>query len=109
MADTPPINPLLITNKAGDTPLHVAVQERRSAVALMLLEVDPSRGHDLNERRETPLDVAASEGLVHVVRKILECPGCPGSVSSTTLQQGVLGGHIRKQAMSLHFSCCYDS
>ncbi|XP_062209424.1 protein ACCELERATED CELL DEATH 6-like [Phragmites australis] len=98
-ADTSPNSPLLVTNNAGNTPLHEAVRKRRSAVAVMLLEADPNRGHDLNGRKESPLDMAAREGLVQVVRKIVDMPWVQGrfvfSVSGTALHQAVLGGHTK--------------
>ncbi|TVU16880.1 hypothetical protein EJB05_32882, partial [Eragrostis curvula] len=43
-------SPLIMTNKAGNTPLHEAVRHCRSAVALALLDADPMRGHELDER-----------------------------------------------------------
>jgi ankyrin repeat protein len=95
-------SPLIMTNKAGNTALHEAVRNRRSAVAEALLDADPSHGHDLNERMESPLHMAAREGLVHVVRKIfdftwVEAEYVPSvAVSGTALHQAVLGGHTSK-------------
>ena len=43
-------------------------------MALLLLSADPDRGHDLNGQEESPLHMAAREGLEDVVRKILESP-----------------------------------
>nr|AGT16260.1 hypothetical protein SHCRBa_119_J13_F_20 [Saccharum hybrid cultivar R570] len=94
-------SPLIMTNKAGDTALHEAVQYRRGAVAVVLLDADPNRGHDLNERMESPLDMAAREGLVQVVQKIVNSPWVgqeflPNiSLSGTALHQAVLGTHHR--------------
>ncbi|XP_025797245.1 ankyrin repeat-containing protein At5g02620-like [Panicum hallii] len=94
-------SPLIMTNKAGNTALHEAVRNRRSAVAEALLDADPSHGHDLNERMESPLHMAAREGLVHVVRKIfdftwVEAEYVPSvAVSGTALHQAVLGGHTK--------------
>ncbi|KAJ1276149.1 hypothetical protein BS78_05G191900 [Paspalum vaginatum] len=48
-------SPLIMTNKAGNTALHEAVGNRRGAVAVALLDADPTRGHDLNEHMESPL------------------------------------------------------
>ncbi|KAL6636950.1 hypothetical protein ACP70R_024522 [Stipagrostis hirtigluma subsp. patula] len=100
-AQTPLTSPMIMTNDAGNTPLHEAVRHRRAAVALMLLDTDPNRGHDLNGRKESPLHMAAREGLVHVVRRIVDhswveekyVPSV--SVSGTALHQAVLGGHTR--------------
>uniref|UniRef100_A0A0A9I3L2 PGG domain-containing protein n=1 Tax=Arundo donax TaxID=35708 RepID=A0A0A9I3L2_ARUDO len=92
-------SPLVMTNYAGNTPLHEAVLYSRTAVALRLLDDDPKRGHDLNDRNESPLDMAAREGLVQVVRKIVSVPWVQlqfiRSVSGTALHHAVLGGHTR--------------
>jgi len=100
-------SPLIMTNKAGDTALHEAVQYGRGAVAVVLLDADPHRGHDLNERMESPLDMAAREGLVQVVQKIVDYPWVgqeflPSiSLSGTALHQAMLGTHHRKRYMIL--------
>jgi len=100
-------SPLIMTNKAGDTALHEAVQYSRGAVAVVLLDADPNRGHDLNERMESPLDMAAREGLVQVVQKIVNSPWVgqeflPSiSLSGTAMHQAVLGTHHRKRYMIL--------
>ncbi|XP_066368781.1 protein ACCELERATED CELL DEATH 6-like [Miscanthus floridulus] len=94
-------SPLIMTNKAGNTALHEAVQQRRGAVAVALLDADPNRGHDLNERMESPLHMADREGLVQVVQKIVDSPWVgpeffPSiSPSGTALHQAVLGTHHR--------------
>ncbi|TVU45211.1 hypothetical protein EJB05_04687, partial [Eragrostis curvula] len=94
-------SPLIMTNKAGNNPLHEAVRHRRYDVAEALLDADPLRGHDHNERMETPLHMAALEGLVNVVQKIVDLAWVdleflPSvSLSGTALHQAVLGGHIR--------------
>jgi ankyrin repeat protein len=94
-------SPLIMTNKTGNTALHEAVRCRRGAVAEALLDADPSRGHDLNERMESPLHMAAREGLVQVVQKIVDytwvgqefLPSV--SLSGSALHQAVLGTHHR--------------
>jgi ankyrin repeat protein len=94
--------PLVMTNKAGNSPLHEAVRHHRGVVAVALLDVDPLRGHDLNEQMESPLHMAAREGLVDVVRIIvkhawIDLQFLPSvSLSGTALHQAVLGGHIRR-------------
>uniref|UniRef100_A0A452XH74 Uncharacterized protein n=1 Tax=Aegilops tauschii subsp. strangulata TaxID=200361 RepID=A0A452XH74_AEGTS len=91
--------PLLMANKAGDTPLHEAVKHGRSAVALKLLDAEPGSGHALNVKQQTPLHIAAREGLYKVVIKINSQPwvhesSVPSdSVSGSALHQAVLGGH----------------
>ncbi|CAL4911340.1 unnamed protein product [Urochloa decumbens] len=92
-------SPLMMTNTAGDTPLHEAVRNRRSSVALLLLDADPGRGDDLNGVGEPPLEMAAREGLVLVVEKIVNHPRVPQRfqehVRGTALHLAVLGRHIR--------------
>jgi ankyrin repeat protein len=93
-------SPLIIANGNGNTPLHEAVLHQNNAVALKLLDADSKRAHDLNDKNESPLDMAAREGLVQVVRKIVNVPWVPTdfiqSVGGTALHQAVLGGHTRK-------------
>jgi ankyrin repeat protein len=92
-------NPLMMTNKEGNNPLHEAVRHRKTAVALALLDADHSRAYDLNEKMESPLHMAAREGLVHVVRKVFDFAWVEpqyvssAAVSGTALHQAVLGGH----------------
>nr|CAB3493321.1 unnamed protein product [Digitaria exilis] len=92
-------SPLVTTNLKGNTPLHEAVLHQNNAVALTLLDADHKRAHDLNNRNESPLDMAARGGLVQVVRKIVNVPWVPTdfiqSVGGTALHQAVLGGHTR--------------
>ncbi|XP_037456247.1 ankyrin repeat-containing protein At5g02620-like [Triticum dicoccoides] len=99
--------PLFMANKAGDTPLHDAVKQGRSTVALMLLAAEPSVGHTLNMRKESPLHIAAREGLADVVAKIVRQPWVhekfvpSDSTNGTALHQAVLGGRIRVVEMLL--------
>lgn len=105
--DTVLKSPLITTNRMGNTPLHEAVLHQNNAVALRLLDADHKRAHDLNNRNESPLDIAAREGLVQVVRKIVNVPWVPTdfiqSVGGTALHQAVLGGHTRKISSLLVF------
>ncbi|BAF21019.1 ankyrin repeat-containing protein At5g02620 [Oryza sativa Japonica Group] len=97
----PEEEPLMMMNKTRNTPLHEAVKQRRSAVALRLLEAEPNCGHTPNVDMQTPLHIAAREGLADVVDKILDQPWVPekfvtaDNVSGTALHQAVLGGHTR--------------
>ncbi|RLN15532.1 ankyrin-3-like [Panicum miliaceum] len=99
--ETPPKSPLVMTNRAGNTPLHEAMRKGRSAMALLLLSADPDSAHDLNGQKESPLHMAAREGLEDVVRKILESPWVEEeykpsvSVGGTALHQAVLGRHTQ--------------
>uniref|UniRef100_K3ZLR4 PGG domain-containing protein n=1 Tax=Setaria italica TaxID=4555 RepID=K3ZLR4_SETIT len=92
--------PLIMTNKEGNNALHEAVRFRRVAVALALVDADPSCGHDLNERRESALDVAARQGLVKIAQRIVDYPWVEQKqeslppVSGTALHQAVLGTHL---------------
>ncbi|CAL4987023.1 unnamed protein product [Urochloa decumbens] len=101
LAKAPSESPLMMTNKAGNTPLHEATKQSSSAMALLLLNADPNRGHDLNGLKESPLHVAARKGLEDVVRKILETPWVEEeykpsvSVRGTALYQAMLGRKIR--------------
>ncbi|CAL4992075.1 unnamed protein product [Urochloa decumbens] len=94
-------SPLIMVNKAGNNAVHEAVRHHKSAVAVALLDADPSRGHDHNERMESPLHIAAREGLVQVVQKIVDFPWVdmdyiPSAyLSGTALHQAVLGTNIR--------------
>nr|CAB3493323.1 unnamed protein product [Digitaria exilis] len=92
-------SPLIMTNKASNTALHEAVKSRRTAVAEALLDADPSRAYDLNEQMESPLHMAAREGLVHVVRKIFDFTWV--EADGTALHQAVLGGHTKIVDMML--------
>ncbi|KAL5198117.1 hypothetical protein ABZP36_001629 [Zizania latifolia] len=89
----------MMVNKAGNTPLHEAVKHRRNKLALTLLEKEPTRAHTPNNEMQTPLHIAAREGLADVVAKILEQPWVPvndefnAASSGTALHQAVLGGH----------------
>jgi ankyrin repeat protein len=106
-------SPLIMTNKLGDSPLHEAVRHDRGAVAVALLDADLLRGHDLNERMESPLYLAASVGLVDVVRFIVNLDQSlvderffPSvSLGGTALHQAVLGGHIRNLLRTFLFLC----
>ncbi|CAD6258161.1 unnamed protein product [Miscanthus lutarioriparius] len=88
-------------NDSGNTALHEAVQNHRTAVALMLIEAEPNCIYLLNERMESPLHIAAREGLLDVVVKIVEIPRVENQLnpyetfSGTALHQAVLGDHIR--------------
>ncbi|CAN6309455.1 unnamed protein product [Urochloa humidicola] len=92
-------SPLTMKNHEGNTPLHEAVRHQHTDVALKLLVADSKCAHDLNKHRESPLDMAARQGLFQVVRRIVGVPWVPDkaieSVGVTALHQAVLGGHTR--------------
>ncbi|EHA8586920.1 ankyrin repeat-containing protein [Cocos nucifera] len=101
--------PLRMRNKLGNTPLHEAVKHRHSPAAWELLDGDPAVGHLTNLNKETPLHIAAREGLASVVREILEHPWVPEegemqppqSGTGSPLHQAALGGHINIMDMLL--------
>ncbi|XP_078157128.1 uncharacterized protein LOC144552952 isoform X1 [Carex rostrata] len=101
--------PLTARNKLGNTALHEAVTHGRSEVALRILEANPNVGHMLNERKESPLHIAAREGMAMVVKEILKQPWVEKeeetqpAVSGTgsPLHQAVVGGHIKIVEMLL--------
>ncbi|OVA13651.1 Ankyrin repeat [Macleaya cordata] len=68
------------TNKAKDTALHEAVRYHNrffSKVVKLLTEADPAFEYSANSNGETPLYLAAKEGLYEFVVQILET--CPSS------------------------------
>ncbi|CAN6372704.1 unnamed protein product [Urochloa humidicola] len=93
-------NPLTMTNMAGNNPLHEAVQNGMVFMAVALLDADPRRGHDLNRRMESPLHMAAREGLDQMVRRIVDYRSVDTeflpsvSMSGTALHQAVLGANL---------------
>ncbi|EHA8588337.1 ankyrin repeat-containing protein ITN1-like [Cocos nucifera] len=95
------LEPLRMTNGKGNTPLHEAVKHRNIEVALKLLGADSPVGHFLNSMKESPLHIAAREGLVSIVSEILQQPWVeseeeimePVAGTGSPLHQAVLGGH----------------
>ncbi|KAL9410758.1 hypothetical protein AB3S75_044520 [Citrus x aurantiifolia] len=63
------------TNEEQNTPLHEAVRLRSVDVAKILIEADPHVQYSANRNSETPLYMAAANGSVKIVAKILQkCP-----------------------------------
>ncbi|ESR33351.1 hypothetical protein CICLE_v10004518mg [Citrus x clementina] len=63
------------TNEEQNTPLHEAVRLRSVDVAKILIEADPHVPYSANRNSETPLYMAAANGSVKIVAKILQkCP-----------------------------------
>ncbi|XP_037416768.1 ankyrin repeat-containing protein At5g02620-like [Triticum dicoccoides] len=100
-AEHPHHSPAAQNGKAGESSRSSpgTAQGPLSAVALKLLDAEPGRGHALNVKQQTPLHIAAREGLADVVAKIVSQPWVhekfvpSDSVSGTALHQAVLGGH----------------
>ncbi|KAL9411276.1 hypothetical protein AB3S75_044966 [Citrus x aurantiifolia] len=66
---------LEMTNEEQNTPLHEAVGLRSVDVAKILIEADPDVPYSANRNSETPLYMAAANGSVKIVAKILQkCP-----------------------------------
>ncbi|XP_029120243.1 uncharacterized protein [Elaeis guineensis] len=94
------LEPLRLANGRGNTALHEAVKHRNIEVALKLLGADPPAGHILNSMKESPLHIAAREGLVSIVNEILQQPWVETmeemeleAGTGSPLHQAVLGGH----------------
>ncbi|KAM3406963.1 hypothetical protein ACQJBY_000790 [Aegilops geniculata] len=89
--------PITIANKLGNTPLHDAVLQRKSDVALKLLEANPSCAHMLNAAMQSPFYIAVRDSLTYVVKKIADQGLYVALMSthSTVLHQSVLGNNIR--------------
>ncbi|KAL5198130.1 hypothetical protein ABZP36_001642 [Zizania latifolia] len=91
----------MMANKAGNTPLHEAVKHQWSTLALKMLEMEPISAHIPNKEMQSPMHIAAREGLDDVVVNILEYPWVPvhdefsAASNGTALHQAVLGGHIK--------------
>jgi len=94
--------PLTMTNKLLDTALHEAVKNRYPQIAMKLLSAEQRAGHMLNSNWETPLHIAAREGLKDVVSEILQHPEgqeeveLPLPETGSPLLQAVLGDHCGK-------------
>lgn len=101
-------SPLRAVNARGDTALHEAVIGRNEKIALRLLHADPSMGHVMNKRKETPLHIASREGLEKVVEKIVAHPWVEEqqvvAETRSPLFQAVLGGHISKSLFGFAFT-----
>ncbi|KAK9179761.1 hypothetical protein WN943_028966 [Citrus x changshan-huyou] len=66
---------LEMTNEEQNTPLHEAVRLRSVDVAKILIVADPHVPYSANRNNETPLYMAAANGSVEIVAKILQkCP-----------------------------------
>uniref|UniRef100_A0ACD5TX91 Uncharacterized protein n=1 Tax=Avena sativa TaxID=4498 RepID=A0ACD5TX91_AVESA len=90
--------PTIMANKEGNTPMHDALFYRQLDIALKILEVNPRCVHALNEEMQSPLYVAAREGLLYVLKKIADQVST-ASVSTivtapTALHQAVLHDNI---------------
>jgi ankyrin repeat protein len=91
--------PLTMTNGEGNTPLHEAVRHQHTDVALKLLVADSKCAHDLNKNSESPLDMAARQGLVQVVRRIVDVPwplGTRQGQTSDRRRHGSAPGRARR-------------
>ncbi|KAF3320863.1 ankyrin repeat-containing protein [Carex littledalei] len=102
--------PFTATNKLGNTALHEAVIHGKSEVALRLLEAKPDVGRMLNGSKQSPLHIAAREGMAMVVKEILkqswvekaEETQLPVSGTELPLHQAVVGGPIKTSDFVKH-------
>ncbi|XP_042467731.1 uncharacterized protein LOC122050924 [Zingiber officinale] len=62
-------------NKDGDTPLHIAAEMGRGAVAKALLEQDKELARNTNRKGETPLHKAVLHGHLDVFNIIIQAVG----------------------------------
>jgi len=59
------------TNKFGDTPLHCAIENKHTDVALELLASDDINVNCYNHYRDTPLHRATFHGLIPVIERLM--------------------------------------
>ncbi|XP_044963224.1 ankyrin-1-like isoform X4 [Hordeum vulgare subsp. vulgare] len=89
--------PIIMANKLGNTPLHNAVLQRKSDIALKLLEANPGCAHMSNAARQSPFYIAVRDGLTYVVKKIADQKMVVAfmSTQANPLHESVLGDNIR--------------
>ncbi|XP_048567180.1 serine/threonine-protein phosphatase 6 regulatory ankyrin repeat subunit C-like isoform X5 [Triticum urartu] len=88
--------PIIMANKLGNTPLHNAVLQRKSDIALKLLEANPGCAHMSNAARQSPFYIAVRDGLTYVVKKIADQKMAVEfmSTQANPLHESVLGDNI---------------
>ncbi|KAI3847143.1 hypothetical protein MKW92_009467 [Papaver armeniacum] len=101
-----------MANRKNDTALHDAVRNHKFLVGRLLIEADPLFEYFSNNAGETPLYLAAEEGLVDFVVQILQ--NCPSSAYNgpngrTSLHIAVANGYsevakllLEKQPSLIH-------
>ncbi|KAK9179763.1 hypothetical protein WN943_028968 [Citrus x changshan-huyou] len=84
------------TNEEQNTPLHEAVRLRSVDVAKILIEADPHVPYSANRNSETPLYMAAANGSVKIVAKILQ--KCPSPAHEEVIKRLLL--HEEKRSLT---------
>ncbi|KAA8523735.1 hypothetical protein F0562_010158 [Nyssa sinensis] len=86
-------------NRRNNTVLHEAVRNHHVAVVELLIKVDPELACSRNNAGESPLYLAARDGMVEIVNQILNqilrlAPSCAhgGSDGQTALHAAIVGG-----------------
>ncbi|XP_078158805.1 protein ACCELERATED CELL DEATH 6-like isoform X3 [Carex rostrata] len=59
-------------NKNGDTTLHIAARHGRKAIGCMLMNLDQEAAYKVNDKMESPLYMAITEGHTDMVLTMLE-------------------------------------
>ncbi|CAM9606355.1 unnamed protein product, partial [Hapterophycus canaliculatus] len=95
---SPKANPNRKPKKEGRTPLHYAAMNGRVEATRVLLEAGAPPAHRLNDRRESPLFVAARNGHAGVVALLLQELGpadvnMPAAEGQTPLSVACANGH----------------
>ncbi|KAF5948790.1 hypothetical protein HYC85_014747 [Camellia sinensis] len=92
---------LRMRNKWGNTVLHEAVRNHNLRVAEFLIKVDPGLACFENNTGESPLYLAARDGMLTIVKRILmaACSSAyGGSDGQTALHATIVEGHSEIQA-----------
>ncbi|KAI8552746.1 hypothetical protein RHMOL_Rhmol06G0291000 [Rhododendron molle] len=88
---------LRLRNKGNNTVMHEAVRNHHLRVAEFLIKLDPSLACLVNDVGESPLYLAARDGMLEIVNGILmEAPSSAhgGSDGQTALHAAIVEGHF---------------
>ncbi|XP_008244354.1 PREDICTED: protein ACCELERATED CELL DEATH 6-like [Prunus mume] len=97
---------LRVRNRGNDTVLHEAVRNSHNKVAEFLLKIDPKLACFENEAGESPLYLAAREGLLDILNQILQSSPSSahgGSDGQTALHAAVVEKHFDIMEALLRF------
>ncbi|XP_058219977.1 protein ACCELERATED CELL DEATH 6-like isoform X2 [Rhododendron vialii] len=89
---------LRLRNKGNNTVMHEAVRNHHLRVAEFLIKLDPSLACLVNKVGESPLYLAARDGMLEIVNRILmEAPSSAhgGSDGQTALHAAIVEGHFK--------------
>lgn len=96
---------LEVRNTRGNTVLHEAVSNGHQKVAKFLIKVEPNLACFENDEGESPLFIAAREGMTEMVNRILlSTPSVAhgGSGGSTALHAAVIERHYGNSSLGLN-------